>query len=151
MFKKNAGKCGWYCLPLCSMMYDTLLFYSLCYLCLCVSSFGAFPVFPVSRPIPDFYAKIPDFYVDIPCYLWFYARWGGGGGGGGGPCVDRRRLRPRTRCNPGVKSNLPARFPVPGTSPAPVPAGDWGAKLRGSYVSRTLATAICNASVYPPP
>ena len=34
------------------------LFYSLCCICLCVPSFGMFPAFLVSRPIPAFYAKI---------------------------------------------------------------------------------------------
>ena len=36
---------------------ETLLVYSICCHCLCISSFGAFPVFLVSRPIPDCYAK----------------------------------------------------------------------------------------------
>ena len=31
--------------------------------------------FPVSCPIPDFYAKIPAFYADILCYLRFYTRY----------------------------------------------------------------------------
>ena len=54
---------------------ETLLVYYLYCLCLCVSSFRAFTVFPVSRPIPAFFIKITDFYDDIPCYLGFYARY----------------------------------------------------------------------------
>ena len=49
--------------------------YSLCCRRLCISSFGAFPVLLISRPIPDFYAKIPDFYAAIMCYLGFYAQY----------------------------------------------------------------------------
>ena len=67
---------------------ETLLFYSLCYRCLCVSSFWGLPVFSVSRSISDFYAKIPDFYADIRCYLGFYMRyraWSAVGGAGGVP------------------------------------------------------------------
>ena len=63
---------------------------------------------------------------------------GGGGRGCGGPCVDSRRLQPRTWCYPGMQFNLSVRFLIPGPSPAPVPARDWGAELRGSSVSRTL-------------
>ena len=115
--------------------HNTLLFYSLCCLCLCVPSFGTFPVFPVSRPIPDFYAKIPDFYANIPCYLGLYARYCTCCTGG--PCVARRRLQPRTWCYPGVQFNLLSRSPILGPSVAPVPAGDWGAELCGSSMSRT--------------
>ena len=61
----------------------------------------------------------------------------GGGGEGGGPCVDRSHLQPHTCCYPGVQFNLLARFLIPGPSTAPVPAGNWGAELRGSSVSRT--------------
>ena len=50
---------------------------------LCVSSFGEFPVFTVSRPIYDFYAKTPTFYAKVPCYLGFYA-WCAAEGGGWG-------------------------------------------------------------------
>ena len=64
---------------------ETLLFYSLC-CCLYVSSFGAFPVFLVSRPIPAVYSKIPDLYAKIPCYLGFYVRYRAQcATGGGGP------------------------------------------------------------------
>ena len=62
-----------------------LLFYSLCCRRLCVSSFREFPVFPISCPIPDFYAKIPAPYARILCYNGFYARyriWFAVGGGG---------------------------------------------------------------------
>ena len=118
---------------------ETLLYYLLCCLFLCVSYLGAFPVFPVSRTIPAFYAKIPAFYADIPCYLGFYAwycAWCAVGGGR--PCVARRHLKPHMWCYPGVQFNLPDRSPIPGPSLDPVTAGDWGADLRGSYVSRTL-------------
>ena len=57
------------------------MFYSLCCICLCVPSFGIFPMVPISRPIPDFYAEILAFYVDILCYLELYAwyrAWYGG-------------------------------------------------------------------------
>ena len=57
---------------------------------------------------------------------------------GRGPCVARRRLQPRKGCYPGVQFNLLARSPIPGPRPASVLAGDWGADLRGSSVSRTL-------------
>ena len=121
-----------------SFFYETLLIYSLCCLCLCLSSFGAFHVFLVSRPIPDFYTKIPAFYANITCYRGFYARyyvWCAVGGGG--PCVARGCLQPFIWCNSGVQFNMLDRFMVPGPSPAPVPAGDWVVKLRGSSVSRT--------------
>ena len=62
-------------------MIKTLLVYSICYLCLCVSSFGAFPVFQFSRPISALYTKITS-------YLGFYARycmWCVVGGEGGYP------------------------------------------------------------------
>ena len=114
-----------------------LLFYSLYCLCLCVHSFGMFPVLLVSRKIPAFYAKIPDFYAGIPYYLGFYVRyctWCARGGG----CVDRRRLQPCTWCYPGVQFNLISLSLIPGTSPAPVTTGEWGAELRGSSVSRNL-------------
>ena len=63
---------------------------------------------------------------------------GGGVGGGGVPCVDRRHLRPRTWCYLGVQFNLISQSAILGPIPAPVPAGDWGAELRGSSISRTL-------------
>ena len=59
-------------------------------------------------------------------------------GGQGGTCVARRRLQHRTWCYPGVQFNLPARSPIPGPSPAPVPTGDLVAELHGSTVSSTL-------------
>ena len=55
-------------------LYMTLLFYSLC-CCLCVSSFGSFPVFLFSRSTPTFYANIPDLYAKIPCCLVFYMQY----------------------------------------------------------------------------
>ena len=115
----------------------TLLFYSLCCLCLCASSFGALPVFPVFCPISSFYAK-------ILCYIGFYARYRlwcavwGRGEGRGVTCVARSCLQPLTWCYPGLQFNLSYQFPIPGPSPAPVPAGDWWVELRGSSVSRTL-------------
>ena len=63
-------------------------FYSIFCLCLCVSSFRAFPVSRFSCPIPAFYADIPDFYANIPCYLGCYAQycvWCTMGGWGGFP------------------------------------------------------------------
>ena len=59
-------------------------------------------------------------------------------GGGGVTCVTRKCLQPRTWCYPGKQFNLLDRSPIPGTNPDPVPAGDWGADLRGSSVSGTL-------------
>ena len=53
--------------------FQRLLFFSCCRLC--ISSFGSFPISPVSHPIPDFYAKISALYADIPCYLGFYVRY----------------------------------------------------------------------------
>ena len=106
----------------------TLLFYFLFCLCICVPYFGTFTILPVSRPIPDFYAKIPDVYAFILCYLGFYARyctWCAGGG----PCVARRRLQPCKWCYLGVQFNLLDQSPIPGPSPVTVPAGDWGAEL----------------------
>ena len=58
-------------------------------------------------------------------------------GGGGVPWVAWRRLQPRTWFYPGVRFNLPIRFLIPDTNPDPVPAGDWGAELRGSFVNST--------------
>ena len=95
----------------------TLLFYSQCYICICVPSFGTFLVFPVSRPI-------------VPRGVL-------GGAGWGGPCLARRRLRPRTWCYPGVQFNLVSQSRIPCPSMAPVTEGDWGAELHGSSVSRT--------------
>ena len=92
----------------------------------------------VSCPIPDFYTKIPDFYANILCYLGFYTRyctWCVGGGEGS--CVSRSLLQPHTWCYPGVQYNLISWYPIPGPGLVPVPAGDWGTKLRGSSVSRT--------------
>ena len=94
--------------------------------------------FPVSCPIPDFYAKIPAFYADILCYLRFYTRYHTWCVMvGGGPCVERRRLQTCTWCYPSVQFNLSDQSPIPGPSPAPVPAGYWGAELRGSSMIRT--------------
>ena len=92
---------------------ETLLVYSLYCLCLWGPSFRAFIVFPVSCPIPAFYAKVPAFYADIPCYLGFYTRYRAWYTGGS--CVDRRRLQPLTWCYPDVQFNLLAlpRFQVP--------------------------------------
>ena len=60
------------------------------------------------------------------------------GGDGGVPCVARRRPQTRTYTYPGVQFNLTDQLLIPDPSPAPVPAGDWRAQLRGSSVSRTL-------------
>ena len=92
-----------------------------------------FPVLPVSCPIPDFYAR-------ILCYLGFYAGYCAWCevGVGVGPYVARRCPKTRTWFYPGVQFNLSARFPILDPSPAPVPAGNWGAELRGSSASRTL-------------
>ena len=65
---------------------ETLLFYLICCICLCIYYFGQFTVLLVSRPIPDFYAEIYDFYANIPCYIGFYSwyrAWYTVGGGGG--------------------------------------------------------------------
>ena len=121
--------------------YVTFLFYLLCCICLCVSPFRAFPVFLVFCPITDFYAKIPTFYANIPCYLVFYmwyCAWCAVGGGGGGPCVARSHIQPCKWWYPGVQFILPSRSSIMGPSLAPVPAGDWGAELHRSSVSRTL-------------
>ena len=123
-------------------IYLSELFYSLYCLCICITSFGTFPVLPVSHPIPAFYDEIPTFYADIPCYLGLYTLYcawcvgWGGGEGWGVPCVARMRLQPCTWCYQGVHFNLLARYPIPGPSPAPVPAGEWGAELRKSSVSK---------------
>ena len=37
-----------------------------------------------------------------------------------------------------MKFNLPTLFPIVDLIPAPIPTGDWGAELCGSFVSRTL-------------
>ena len=58
-------------------------------------------------------------------------------GGGGGPCVARRHMQPRTWCYPGLQFNLIVQSLIPDPSMDPVPAGDWGAELRRSSVSRT--------------
>ena len=124
---------------------ESLRFYLRCCLCFCVSSFGTFPVLPISCPIPSFYAQIPYFYANIPCYLGVYAQyraWCAGGRvrvglGAGGSCVASRRMWPHTWFYLGVNFNLLAPSPILGTSPAPVPAGDWGDNLRRSSVRRT--------------
>ena len=51
--------------------------------------------------------------------------------------MARRRLQPRMWCYPGILFNLPYRSLVTGPIPDPLPAGYWGAELRGSSVSRT--------------
>ena len=86
-----------------------------------------------------FLCQIPASYTNIPCYLWFYAQYCAWCmvGAGGFLCVDKIRLHPCMWCYLGVQFNLPAGSPIPGTSPAPNPAGDWLAELRGSSVSRT--------------
>ena len=56
---------------------------------------------------------------------------------GGGPCVAMMRIQPCTWCYQGVQFNLLSWSLIPGPRPAPVPAGDWGADLCGSSVSRT--------------
>ena len=89
-------------------------------------------ILPLSCPIPDFYAN-------IPCYLGLYMRYRAWCvGGGGGTCVASSSLQPRTWCYLGVQFNLLAQSPIPGACPAPIPTGDWGSKLRGSSVIRTL-------------
>ena len=55
-------------------VYNTTVLLSLC-CCICVSSFGLFPVFPFSRLIPAFKADITDLYAKIPCYLVFYMQY----------------------------------------------------------------------------
>ena len=118
---------------------EMLLFYSLCCPCLCVSSSRVFPIYLVSRLIPNFYGKIPIFKAIIPCYIGFYVRycvWCATGGGGylgwrGGILVLIHVFKS------GVQFNLPTRLPIPDPSPAPVTTGDWGAKIRGSFVNRT--------------
>ena len=59
------------------------------------------------------------------------ARWGGGA------WATCRRPWPHTCLKTGVQFSLPTRFLIPDPSPAPVPAGYWGAELRGSFVNRT--------------
>ena len=116
------------------------MFYSLCFRCLCVSSIGGGSRFPVSRPIAAFYVEIPAFYAKILCYLGLYARYRAWCemGGAGGSFVSRRRPKPHMWFYLGLQFNLPARLPIPDPIPAPVPAGDCGAELCGSSVSRTL-------------
>ena len=59
-------------------------------------------------------------------------------GGGGVPGVARRILQSCPWSYPGVQFNLLSQSPIPDPSLVPVPAGDWGAELRGLSVSRTL-------------
>ena len=51
---------------------ETLLFYLIYCIFLCVQYFRKFPLSPVSRPIPNFYANI---LANIPCYLGFYTQY----------------------------------------------------------------------------
>ena len=57
---------------------------------------------------------------------------------GGVPWVAWRYHWPRTCFWTGMQFNLPTRFLIPDPSLDTVPAGDWGAELRGLYVNRTL-------------
>ena len=97
-----------------------LLFHSLCCRRLCVSSFGAFPVFPFSRSIPAFYTK-------ILCCLGLYAqyrswctvgggRWGGGSLGCIGGILGLVRVFIREcslTCQPDYQLCIPARLLFP--------------------------------------
>ena len=56
---------------------ETILFYSLCCCCLCVYSLGAFPFYPVSRPMPAFMPKSCATLVPM-CNTVRSARRGGG-------------------------------------------------------------------------
>ena len=107
------------------LFYETLLFYYLCYLCLCVPSFGMFPALPVPHPIPDFYAKILAFYANILCYLGFYARyrawrtvWAAAGGlpvwlGGVRILVRGFTWACSLTCKPDSRFRIPDRLPFP--------------------------------------
>ena len=108
----------------------TLLVYSLCCLCLCVSSFGAFPVFRlpvrslISMPKSLLFTPISHATKGSTRGTACGARWGVRRWGDGGPCVARRCLQPRSWCYPVVQFNMLDRFMIMGTSPDPVPAGD---------------------------
>ena len=96
--------------------------YLLCCLCLCIPSFGVFPVFPVSRPIPALYAKISVFFANIPCCLGFYtwySAWCTQGGGVhvwlGGVCSLVRGVTRACSltCQPDPQFGVPVRLPFP--------------------------------------
>ena len=106
-----------------NIIKEMLLFYSLCCPCICVSSFGAFPVFPGSRPIPDFYSKIHAFYANIMHYLGFHAQycaWCTVGGRGvpmwlGGVCslVRGATWACSLTCQPDTRIRIPALLLLP--------------------------------------
>ena len=134
------------------MIDTTLLFYLLCCIFLCVPSFGTFSIFPVSRPIPDFYAKIPTFYANILCYLVFYVWYRAWCAEvGGGPCVARRLLQPHTWCYQGMQFNLLAQYLIMGLGPAPIPVGHWAAELCESSMIRTSQRRLRCVRLPPPP
>ena len=94
--------------------------------------FSRFPVqFLLFTPKPFIFTPISQATWDSTCGTDL------GACVGGGPCVDTRHLQPRTWCYQGAQFNLLARYLIPGPSPDPVPAGDWGAELCRSSVSRT--------------
>ena len=126
-----------------------LLFYSLYCLCLCVHSFGMFPVLLVSRKIPAFYAKIPDFYAGIPYYLGFYVRyctWCARGGAVwiGGVCSLVRGVNRACSLTwyPYPWFQVPVLLLLPQGNGEPSSADHpWVGTCNGN----------CDASVYPPP
>ena len=118
---------------ICLEIMETLLFYSLFCRCLCVSYFGAFPVFPVFCPIPAFYAKSPNFYAKILRYLGLLFATGGGV-----PWVAWRHPWTRAYFYLGVQFNVPTWFLITDLNLAPVPTGDWRSELCGSFTGRIL-------------
>ena len=106
----------------------SILLSSLCILFWGVSRFTGFPSNPCFlRQNP----MLPWFLRQVPCVV---CNWGGGGV----HWVAWRRLWNRIFFKAGVHFNLPTRFLIPDPSLDTVPAGDWGAELRGLYVNRTL-------------
>ena len=127
-----------------------LLFYSVCWCCLCVSSFGEFPVFSVSCLIHDFYANIPDFYANILCGLGFYVlyrAWCAVGGvpvwlGGICSLVHVFTWACILTCQPDSQVRIPVRIPfLQGTGGASSADHPWVGTHNGNF----------DDSVYPLP
>ena len=71
-------------------------------------------------------------------------------GSGEGDWVAWRRPWPHMCFKPSVQFNLPTWFLIPDPSLAPIPAGDWGAEIFGSFVNMILYRWLQLFCVHPP-
>ena len=118
--------------------YATVLFFMLLsFLRVLFQGFFRFTSFPSN---PWFLRQNSFFLRKNPVLLWFsraFPRAVKGRRWVGVPWVYWRRPWFHTFFYPGVQFKMSTRLPISDPSPAPVPAGDWGAYLRGLFVNRT--------------